>query len=36
MEAALIALAGVHRPLTDAEIQDMLTQLHYTPTIIKL
>lgn len=36
MEAALIALSGKGRPLTDAEMQDMLAQLHYTPSIVKL
>ncbi len=36
MEAALVAISGKGRPLTDAEMQDMLAQLHYTPSIVKL
>lgn len=36
MEAALVALAGKGRPLTEQEIQEMLVQLDYTPTIEKL
>ncbi|MBN1580778.1 MAG: quinate 5-dehydrogenase [Anaerolineae bacterium] len=33
MEAALVALAGKGRPLTESEIAEMLVQLNYIPTI---
>lgn len=36
MEAALTALAGKGRPLTEGEISDMLIQLDYRPSIEKL
>ncbi len=36
MEAVLVALAGKGRPLSEAEIQEMLVQLNYTPSIEKL
>jgi len=36
MEASLVALAGLGRPLTYAEIEDLLEQLHFRPTIQRL
>jgi hypothetical protein len=33
MEAVLVALAGKGRPLTEAEIAEMIGRLDYTPTI---
>jgi len=36
MEASLVALAGKCRPLTSAEIEDMLKQLDFHPTVLKL
>ena len=36
MEASLVALAGKGRPLTSAEIQEMLTKLDFHPTVQKL
>ena len=33
MEAALVAVAGKGRPLTTDELQDMLKQLDFKPTI---
>ncbi|MEZ4589906.1 MAG: quinate 5-dehydrogenase [Chloroflexota bacterium] len=36
MEAALTAVAGKNRPLTDAELNEMLTQLDLKPTVHRL
>jgi len=36
MEASLVALAGLGRPLTDSEIADMLQKLDFRPTVQKL
>jgi len=36
MEAALVAVAGKERPLTIAELQEMLKQLDFKPTIQRL
>jgi hypothetical protein len=36
MEAALVALAGKGRPLTEGEINEMLVQVDYRPTLEKL
>jgi hypothetical protein len=36
MEASLVALAGKGRPLTSAEIEEMLTKLDFHPTVQKL
>ena len=36
MEAALTAVAGKNRPLTDAELSEMLTQLNLKPTVHNL
>jgi hypothetical protein len=36
MEAALVALAGKGRPLTEAEIKEMLVRMNYAPSLEKL
>lgn len=36
MEATLVALSGLDRPLTEDEIKEMLVRLNYTPSIEKL